>query len=383
MTHKERVLTTLKREEPDRVPYFEQSVASSVASSILGREAHTGGGKFRRDHAEAAWQGEGALKEFEERLLQDCFDLIRAVDFDIARLPWRGPGKPTKKLDENNYFYENKETGLWSLYTYEAGSDTFFLTDSAIREGGIPAVERQVQAMRRTPEEEMLTPANPFPQLQRLIDEFARERAIGASAGFTAIPLKEAYLEAMTVRPDLIHTYLDVQLEHNLRDIEALAKMDVDIILGGGDFCSNQGPAYSPEHFRSFILPRLKRVTERCHRFGLPYFFRTDGWTWPVAQYLFVESGVDGYGEIDAQAGMDLGELRERLPHLLLWGNVDCGQTLSLGSREDVRLETRACIEKAAAGGGYILGSSNSIHSGVPPDNFLAMIDAVGKFGRY
>jgi uroporphyrinogen decarboxylase len=244
-------------------------------------------------------------------------------------------------------------------------------------------VERQVQAMERASRLRRAGETNRRQLLRKLIEEFGKERAISASAGFIAVPLEAAYLEAMTVRPDLIHRYLDIQLEGNLQDIEVLAAMGVDIIWGGGDFCSNHGPAYSPEHFRTFILPRLARITECGHRFGLPYFFRTDGWTWPVAQYLFVESGVDGYGEIDAQAGMDLGELKAKLFHLLLWGNVDCARTLSSGSREDVVAETKACIERAAPGGGYILGSSNSIHSGVPADNFLAMIDTVREFGRY
>ena len=61
MTSLERVLTTLRFEEPDRVPYFEQGVASTVASDILGREAHTGGGGLRRDGVEAAMAGPAAM----------------------------------------------------------------------------------------------------------------------------------------------------------------------------------------------------------------------------------------------------------------------------------------------------------------------------------
>jgi hypothetical protein len=33
--------------------------------------------------------------------------------------------------------------------------------------------------------------------------------------------------------------------------------------------------------------------------------------------------------------------------------------------------------------GGFILGSSNSIHPGVAVENFLAMVDAGRKYGRY
>lgn len=40
-------------------------------------------------------------------------------------------------------------------------------------------------------------------------------------------------------------------------------------------------------------------------------------------------------------------------------------------------------VRSLAPGGGYMVASSNSIHSGVNPRNFLAMIDATKKYGRY
>jgi len=36
-----------------------------------------------------------------------------------------------------------------------------------------------------------------------------------------------------------------------------------------------------------------------------------------------------------------------------------------------------------APGGGYVLGSSTSIMEGVKPENFVAMINAVHKYGNY
>jgi uroporphyrinogen decarboxylase len=43
----------------------------------------------------------------------------------------------------------------------------------------------------------------------------------------------------------------------------------------------------------------------------------------------------------------------------------------------------KECILRASPGGGHILSSSNSIHSGVRPENFLAMIECAEKFGKY
>ena len=66
-----------------------------------------------------------------------------------------------------------------------------------------------------------------------------------------------------------------------------------------------------------------------------------------------------------------------------LKGNVDCAHTLTFGSEEKVVAQTKEVIRKAAAGGGLILSSSNSIHSGVKPGNYLAMWNAIRMYGKY
>jgi len=379
---KERVLTTLAHREPDRVPYFEQGVASNVASDILGRPAHTGGGRFRRDGIEAAMRGSDAYAEYVQTLIQDWGDLIEELGFDVVTTPWAGGGAAAKKLDENTYLFGDPESDNWSIMCFNPQSDILYTVDSAEWRGGISHIERRVRAMEEWSKRRSKVTRDSFSVLQKFIDRFGKERAIGAG-GLIVIPMEPAWLEAVGLRPDLVETYLDISAENTCDAIDVLAEMGVDLIWGGGDLASNSGPAYSPEDFHSLMLPRLKRIVDKCHEHGLPYIFRTDGVIWPIAQDLFVESGVDGYGEIDKQAGMDLGDVREKFPHLVLWGNVDCGHTLTSGTVEDVIAETKDCIDKAAPGGGYILGSSNVIHSGVPTKNFLAMIETCKSYGRY
>ena len=68
---------------------------------------------------------------------------------------------------------------------------------------------------------------------------------------------------------------------------------------------------------------------------------------------------------------------------IALKGNVDCAQTLTFGTRKDVIEETKKCIGIGAPGGGYILSSSNSIHSFVKPENFAAMLETHKIYGNY
>jgi len=58
MSGRERVQTAIFRETPDRVPLFEQEIASNVASVILGRRAYTcGGGIGWREVAALLFKG--------------------------------------------------------------------------------------------------------------------------------------------------------------------------------------------------------------------------------------------------------------------------------------------------------------------------------------
>lgn len=264
MTSKERVLTTLDHREPDRVPYFEQGVASRVASEILGRKAHTGGGGFRRNGTEAAMRGSDAYAEYVETYIQDWGDLIEELDFDVVTIPWAGGGVPQKKLDENTYLFGDPESDNWTIMRFSSESDTLYTVDSALNHIGVPLIERRVRAMEEWRKHRSKPTRDSFSLLQRFIDRFGGERAIGAG-GLIVIPMEPAWLEAIALRPDLVEIYLDINADRICDEIDVLAEMGIDLVWGGGDLASNLGPAYSPEDFRILMLPRLKRITTKCH----------------------------------------------------------------------------------------------------------------------
>lgn len=81
---------------------------------------------------------------------------------------------------------------------------------------------------------------------------------------------------------------------------------------------------------------------------------------------------------------MDVGSIKKKYgDKLCLLGNVDCSHTLCSSTLPEVSRETRDVIRKASISGGHILCSSNSLHSAVNLENFLTMVAAGRKFGRY
>ena len=68
---------------------------------------------------------------------------------------------------------------------------------------------------------------------------------------------------------------------------------------------------------------------------------------------------------------------------LALLGNIDLGAVLAHGTPQEVIEDTKAHIQKLAPGGGYCLGSSNSVTRDVPIENYRAMIETVMIYGKY
>jgi uroporphyrinogen decarboxylase len=383
LSSKERVKMTFKFEEPDRVPIFEQQIASNVASEILGREAYTGGGGIGGMQIyELIYKGKRDL--LVERMAKDLTELYTKVDLDIVSpplVPNADSKGPAKILSEHTYYFEDENTGLWHISKYIPSSKMLMTIDSSIRKEGINAIERLVESMEN--ENDISTDETALEVYDLLVDEFGEERFIVGYDDGVSIPMNLPWIAALFTRPDLIDRYLDQQLGRTMEMVMTTKRHGADFILGGQDLATTRGPLYSPRLFRRFILHRLKKLSDFCHQLGLPYIFRTDGNIWAIANELLMESGIDGYGEIDAQAGMRLKDLRYAFPNLILWGNVDCASTLTFGPNEKVINEVLNNIKDAAGGGGYILGSSNTIHPNVKAEYFLTMVRTAKKYGIY
>ncbi|MCA9931752.1 MAG: hypothetical protein KC419_24885, partial [Anaerolineales bacterium] len=69
--------------------------------------------------------------------------------------------------------------------------------------------------------------------------------------------------------------------------------------------------------------------------------------------------------------------------NIIFCGGIDTHQILPFGTPAQVRQEVRRVIEALGSGGGYMLASVHTIMNDVPPENVLAMVDAVEEYGRY
>ncbi|HUT57475.1 MAG TPA: uroporphyrinogen decarboxylase family protein [Phycisphaerae bacterium] len=383
MTSRERVFSTFQGTPTDKVPVAHIGFTGKAASHILSREAFVGGGIQRWRESVALWNGPQAHQEFLERSLNDAYELCKATGQDLLRWGyWRLGDKPVERIDEFTFKYGDPD-GAWWLRHYDPQTEIFEIVEDRRPPAEVPRdmdeLERHVRQIQEQPVNEDAY-STTIAEASRLMERFGGEYALRFGGGQLVIPFDQPiWLEAVAARPDLVADYLDRQVSRRRPVLRALADAGVKLAFGGGDCASPAGPMYSPKAFGELMLPRLKQLTDLCHRLGMHYLFGSDGNLWPIAADLFGLSGVDGYYEVDRRAGMDLNRLRDEYPDLTMVGANMSSLTLDQGTVQDVIAETRDCIETARARGRIVVGVSNAPMPSTPPENLHAMIDTIAE----
>ncbi len=147
------------------------------------------------------------------------------------------------------------------------------------------------------------------------------------------------------------------------------------------DLAFGTGPMISPKAYRDHVFPWYKEMARRCHERGLLFFLHSDGDLSELMEDI-IDIGVDVLQPIDPSC-MDIVEVKRRYgDRLCVAGNV-ANELLRSGSEAEVTARVRELLEKVAPGGGFCLGSGNSVPDWARFENYMAMRDTVLRHGVY
>ncbi len=167
--------------------------------------------------------------------------------------------------------------------------------------------------------------------------------------------------------------------------LEALQKA-IDVGKAGAlwlvdDIAYNTGLMISPKHLRQFLFPWYQEMVNLCSKHDIPVIYHSDGNIWEVLPDI-IAIGAKALHPLEPKA-MDIKEVKDKVKgKLALIGNIDV-DSLARKTPEEITEEVTERLRYIAPGGGYCLGSSNSIPNWAKLDNYRAMLKANYDFGKY
>jgi len=192
----------------------------------------------------------------------------------------------------------------------------------------------------------------------------------------------ESFMYNIFDEPDLIEDLMDIFLKYNLELIDRIKKLPFDLFYIGDDVSYTSGTMINPAQLEQFWFPRIEQLIKAAKSIGKPVLFHCCGDQSALLPH-FIQWGVDGVHPLQANANNIYQVFEKYGDRLTLFGNMDVMTVLSYGTPDEVSSDTIEHIQKLSKYGGYVVSSSHSIVDSVPPENFLAMIEAVHTYGVY
>jgi uroporphyrinogen decarboxylase len=375
MTSRDRVLTSLAHEQPDRVPL------------VIGTSNTTGikMGAYRRLKAHLGIQAP-------DRYIYDWPELgTAALDEETLRRLGADARGVLDRFPEEVY-RRNLERPPHAPFIDDWGTGQVEVAPGSWYPGVHPMKDaRTIDAIERYPWPDMDDPsrvAHVRAEAERLRQDnefavvgtpwllFPFERAC-------ALQGMDTFLMHMALSPDVARALL--------RRITSLCRQlmghfldacgdRLDVIKIGDDLGTQDRLLMSPAMYRSLLKPfHAEFIAFIRSRTKARVFFHTDGDVFDLVDDL-VDIGVDILNPVQTSAGRmaNLPELKRRFgKRLSFCGAVDTHRVLPTGTPTEVRDEVRRVIEVLGPEGGYMLASVHTIMDDVPPENIVAMAEAV------
>ncbi|MBM4033168.1 MAG: hypothetical protein FJ291_15490 [Planctomycetes bacterium] len=365
MTSRQRIEAALRHEEPDRTPFFEYVLLSPLADRFLGR-------RYAGDPAN--WAACVEARGWEGAVRQNAIDRLDLAELLGHDMLYATPNPMPQRQ-------EPPEGGTTNRRPPEGGT-----TSGRPPEGGTTNEDPVERVRLRNARAAAADPAPHADSLRVYVElkEEMRRRGLDlpilAPAYAHGVWTDVDLMQTMLLAPEVAHEHFAQATRRSLAAVERYVALGLDQVGVGGDFAGNR-PLISPDAYRAFIVPEVRKVARRVHEAGLWAVNASDGNLWPVIEDFLFGCEVDGYLEIDLHAGMGLRRLKAAYgDRIAFFGNLDCGNILSFGSPAAVRRHVIECLEAGMGRGGHVLCASNAITASVPFENYLALLAAYRGF---
>jgi len=362
------VLKALNRQPVDRIPYCEHLVDTNVALKTLGRGKTFWmtvqlAGKMGLRNYLAASRG---MKRRDRRVRDPermalLFRMMAMMEPLIS-----------KALHRDNITYWGAAGCFQGGQTYLLNPEQAHLGASA--DGILKSFDDLDQMVFRTDIDRILTRA----------EEFLKHKGDLAACALIFLGLDptwhsmgfETFSISCLLEPELVEEILGRVTDWYAEVTAELCKLDFDFIWAADDIAYHTAPFFSPEVYRTLLLPHTRKVAEQITK---PWIYHSDGNLLPIWDDL-TSQGMNAIHPLEAGA-MDLEQLKADYGDSIVFvGGLDL-RILEAGTPQETKRFGEYLIDTLGPTG-YIYCSSNSITPNVKPENYRAMIETLLEKGR-
>ena len=183
----------------------------------------------------------------------------------------------------------------------------------------------------------------------------------------------ETFAMAIYEQPDLVEALFEKTSDLILSMFDTMADMEtVGILWYSDDIAYSSNLMVSPDFLRRHFFPILTHIGKLARKRGIPFIYHTDGVLWDVMDD-FIDCGVNALHPIEPKS-MDIYEVKEKYgDQLCLCGGVEV-DLLCRGTQSEVADLSKKYMKEIGSGGGYCLGSSNSIPNYINLENYQTLL---------
>lgn len=401
MNRRERVLAALKHQEPDRVPIdlggSDSSGITAIAYNRLKSYLGIEGGRTR------VFDPYQQIVDVEEKVLDAVKSDVRSVMIHPRNWkPWKLPDGSDCEIPEK-WNPRHREDGS-QVVLNEQGEIAAIMPSQGLYFEPVIAPLKGCQGIGDLDghKEDIFSfdlPAyldQTFGEMSESAKEIRKRTDYLLSGGnFAAHVLAssqilrgwDVFLLDLLERPLFAEALMDRLVEAYCERFDrywASLGQYLDVVVVSDDLGTQKAPILSPDLYRRRIKPYHKRLysylKEKSNAF---IFMHSCGSIYRLIPDL-IEAGVDILNPVQVNAAdMNTKRLKKEFGDaLVFWGGgCDTQRVLPYGTRSEIRDEVKRRIDDLAPGGGFVFAQVHNILPDVPPENMMAMYEAVWEFG--
>ncbi|MFX0177968.1 MAG: uroporphyrinogen decarboxylase family protein, partial [Candidatus Hodarchaeota archaeon] len=387
MDCRERVLTTLNLEEPDRVPCHTILIDANNVDKILGKPQISDFDTLEQIKQENPdnWAEEisNLIEKVETSIFSRCVEAAAAIGLDCMQVGI----VPVEFIDDPN---DDRDLlrdifgRIWEARDNEGNFNPYYLYGTM----NSPEKWEEIKENIEGPMTEKYTKM--VKKFYRRINKKHKDKIFVAVTNDLAGVFESAsqgmgmtyYSRMLHKNPRFIKEVHEVIAEFTAACYRSYMEVGAEVFIESGDLAYHSGPMMSPKKFNDLLLPAYQIITDAVHEGGGKIVLHTDGQITPLLDFV-VDCGFDGLHSLEPTAGVDLALVKKKVgDKICLMGNIDIAHILTYGTKEEVFEAVKYAIRVAGPGGGFIVSAAN-MHPYVKVPNLRWMVEATREFGSY